>query len=160
VYPRAVVNSRLDFVPGAVIGASGGLVLRFARDDDAAAIIALISAVWSEYPGKTLVAAADMPELLRPASAYAACDGRFWVVEANRLQRRLQRIRQALRPRQPGDRDHADGAGVWHFDGPVVAAVADRGDRLPGVLLRGGDGGFGRTHRGNGGGGQTRPRSG
>ena len=83
VYPRAVVNSRRDFVPGAVIGASGGLVLRFARDDDAAAVIALISAVWSEYPGKTLVAAADMPELLRPASAYAACNGQFWVVEAN-----------------------------------------------------------------------------
>jgi putative acetyltransferase len=83
VYPRAVVKLRPDFVPGAVIGASGGLVLRFARDDDAAAIIALISAVWSEYPGKTLVAAADMPELLRPASAYAACDGRFWVVEAH-----------------------------------------------------------------------------
>jgi putative acetyltransferase len=86
-YPRAVVDLRpdfvADFVPGTVIGASGGLVLRFARDDDAAAIIALISAVWSEYPGKTLVAAADMPELLRPASAYAACDGRFWVVEAN-----------------------------------------------------------------------------
>jgi putative acetyltransferase len=83
VYPRAVANWRPDFAPGAVIGASGGLVLRFARDDDAVAIIALISAVWSEYPGKTLVAAADMPELLRPASAYAACDGRFWVVEAN-----------------------------------------------------------------------------
>src|SRR6202012_286698 len=83
VYPRAVVNLRPDFVPGAVIGASGGLVLRFARDDDATAIIALISAVWSEYPGKTLVAAADMPELLRPASAYAGCDGRFWVVEAH-----------------------------------------------------------------------------
>ena len=47
VYPRAVVNWRPDFVPEAVIGASGGLVLRFARDDDAAAIIALISAVWS-----------------------------------------------------------------------------------------------------------------
>jgi len=83
MYPRAVVNLRPDFAPGAVIGASGGLVLRLARDDDATAIIALISAVWSEYPGKTLVAAADMPELLRPASAYAACDGRFWVVEAN-----------------------------------------------------------------------------
>ena len=55
--------------------------MRFARDDDAPAIIALITAVWSEYPGKTLVAADDMPELLRPASAYAACDGRFWVIE-------------------------------------------------------------------------------
>jgi putative acetyltransferase len=83
VYPRAVANLRPDFVPGAIIGASAGLVLRFARDDDAAAIIALISAVWSEYPGKTLLAAVDMPELLRPASAYAACDGRFWVVEAH-----------------------------------------------------------------------------
>jgi putative acetyltransferase len=56
--------------------------LRFARDEDAAAIIALISAVWSEYPGKTLVAAADMPELLSPASIYAQRGGRFWVVEA------------------------------------------------------------------------------
>jgi len=92
--PRAVVHPRApgDFhgsivtgevIPGEIIGASAGVVLRFARDDDSAAIIALISAVWSEYPGKTLVAAADMPELLRPASAYAAADGRFWVVEAH-----------------------------------------------------------------------------
>jgi putative acetyltransferase len=56
--------------------------LRFARDADATAIIELIAAIWSEYPGKTLVAAADMPELLRPASTYGACDGRFWVIEA------------------------------------------------------------------------------
>ena len=69
--------------PGAIIGTSAGLVLRYARDDDADAIIALVSRVWSEYPGKTLVAANDMPELLRPASAYAQNDGRFWVVEAN-----------------------------------------------------------------------------
>jgi putative acetyltransferase len=69
--------------PGAIIGASAGLVLRHARDDDADAIIALVSAVWSEYPGKTLVAAVDMPELLAPATTYAQCDGRFWVVEAN-----------------------------------------------------------------------------
>jgi N-acetylglutamate synthase-like GNAT family acetyltransferase len=68
--------------PGAIIGTAAGLVLRFARDDDAAAIIALISAVWAEYPGKTLVATNDMPELLRPATAYAALGGRFWVVEA------------------------------------------------------------------------------
>ncbi|HVH78334.1 MAG TPA: DUF6356 family protein [Stellaceae bacterium] len=78
-----------EFVPGEVIGASAGLVLRYARDDDAAAIIALISAVWSEYPGKTLVAANDMPELLRPASAYAAYGGRFWVVEAGFPQPRI-----------------------------------------------------------------------
>jgi putative acetyltransferase len=59
------------------------LVLRYARDDDSDAIIALVFRVWSEYPGKTLVAANDMPELLEPASAYARNGGRFWVVEAN-----------------------------------------------------------------------------
>lgn len=81
--PRGLSYSRApQNLPGTVIGASAGLVLRFARDADAAAIIALISAVWSEYPGKTLVAAADMPELLKPATSYAARDGRFWVVEA------------------------------------------------------------------------------
>jgi putative acetyltransferase len=72
-------------LPGAIIGASDGLVLRHARDDDADAIIALVASVWSEYPGKTLVAAADMPELLAPASAYARRDGRFWVVEAGQF---------------------------------------------------------------------------
>jgi putative acetyltransferase len=56
--------------------------LRHARDEDADAIIALVAAVWSEYPGKTLVASADMPELLAPASAYAQGGGRFWVIEA------------------------------------------------------------------------------
>jgi putative acetyltransferase len=83
VHPRATMDLCPEAVPATVRGAADGLRLRFARDDDAAAIIALISAVWSEYPGKTLVAAADMPELLRPASVYAACDGRFWVIEAH-----------------------------------------------------------------------------
>jgi putative acetyltransferase len=69
-------------LPGAIIGASGDFVLRYARDDDADAIIALVTAVWSEYPGKTLVASVDMPELLAPASAYAQGGGRFWLIEA------------------------------------------------------------------------------
>jgi GNAT superfamily N-acetyltransferase len=68
--------------PGAVIGAYGGVVLRNVHDEDSAAIISLISSVWSEYPGKILAAARDMPELLAPASDYAAANGRFWVVEA------------------------------------------------------------------------------
>lgn len=74
-----------DLTPfaGEIIGEAAGLVLRLVRDTDAAAIIALIAAVWSEYPGKTLVAANDMPELLSPATTYARHDGRFWVVEAN-----------------------------------------------------------------------------
>lgn len=96
--PRAAARPRLggssrssEGSPGAIIGESSGLILRFARDDDADAIIALISSVWSEYPGKTLMAAADMPELLAPASAYAKGGGRFWVVEANPPSGRLPR---------------------------------------------------------------------
>jgi putative acetyltransferase len=86
--PRENTSARVPVnapgnAPGATIGTSGGVTLRLACDDDAEAIIKLISAVWSEYPGKTLVAAADMPELLHPAASYAKCDGRFWVVEAH-----------------------------------------------------------------------------
>jgi putative acetyltransferase len=69
--------------PGRIIASSAGLVLRHVRDDDADAIISLISAVWSEYPGKILVPETDMPELLQPATSYARHDGRFWVLEAN-----------------------------------------------------------------------------
>lgn len=90
VDPRVLANSPNKFpgtspgvTPGAIIASSAGLVLRHARDDDADAIISLVSAVWSEYPGKILVAETDMPELLQPATSYARCDGRFWVLEAN-----------------------------------------------------------------------------
>src|ERR1700749_2245261 len=82
--PREALRPRSrENTSSGIIGTADGLVLRVARDEDAEAIIALIAAVWSEYPGKKLVPAADMPELLRPASSYAACGGRFWVVEAN-----------------------------------------------------------------------------
>lgn len=82
--PRVHPPVRAPWVsPGSIIATSGGLTLRHARDADAEAIVALVSKVWSEYPGKTLVAGNDMPELLRPASAYARSGGRFWVVEAN-----------------------------------------------------------------------------
>jgi putative acetyltransferase len=81
--PREQSSVRLrPVLPGAIIGASAGFVLRHARDDDAGAIVELVASVWSEYPGKTLVAAADMPELLTPATAYGRSNGRFWVVEA------------------------------------------------------------------------------
>jgi putative acetyltransferase len=81
--PREQLSVRTrPILPGAIIGASGDFVLRHARDADADAIIALVAAGWSEYPGKTLVASVDMPELLAPASAYAQRDGRFWVIEA------------------------------------------------------------------------------
>src|SRR5690242_11856788 len=83
--PAALVPARSDPVPiwpDDVIGAYGGVVLRHVRDEDSAAIISLISSVWSEYPGKVLDAARDMRELLAPATRYAVAHGRFWVVEA------------------------------------------------------------------------------
>jgi putative acetyltransferase len=83
--PEVFVPARsvpMPILPGGVIGAYAGVVLRYVRDEDSAAIISLISSVWSEYPGKILAAAQDMPELLAPATSYAAADGRFWVVEA------------------------------------------------------------------------------
>jgi len=84
--PREDSTPRTGTVlPGEIIGRSTGLILRYARDDDADRIVALVSAVWGEYPGKTLVAANDMPELLAPASFYARCQGRFWVVEAGQF---------------------------------------------------------------------------
>lgn len=70
----------MPFLPGDVIGAYGGIVLRHVRDEDSAAIVSLISSIWSEYPDKIL-ATRDMPELLAPATNYAAANGRFWVVE-------------------------------------------------------------------------------
>jgi putative acetyltransferase len=83
--PAASVPARSGLVPirpGSIIGAYGGVVLRYVRNEDSAAIISLISSVWSEYPGKILAPVLDMPELLAPASSYAAANGRFWVVEA------------------------------------------------------------------------------
>jgi len=53
--------------------------IRDAHGSDSGAIQELIAAVWSEYPGKVLSVADDMPELLAVASHYRASDGRFWV---------------------------------------------------------------------------------
>ena len=56
-------------------------VVRAVRDDDAAALIALIGGCWSEYPGVELHVDEEEPWLRAPASAYARCDGRMDVVE-------------------------------------------------------------------------------
>src|SRR6266404_6424998 len=61
--------------------ALGELVLRDAGDEDSERVIDLIHRVWSEYPGKTLNVRHDMPELVRVASSYRECGGRFWVIE-------------------------------------------------------------------------------
>lgn len=51
--------------------------IRPARDDDADGVIALIAAVFSEYPGCVLDVDREEPELRAPASRF----DRFWVAE-------------------------------------------------------------------------------
>ncbi len=68
-------------------GGASGIVLRAARDADGPGVIAVVAAVYAEYPGCVLDVEAEAPELKAPASAYARRSGRFWVaaVEAQIL---------------------------------------------------------------------------
>jgi putative acetyltransferase len=55
--------------------------IREARDDDAAGLIALIDAVFSEYPGCVLELDHEMPQLKAIDTAFKAMGGRFWTAE-------------------------------------------------------------------------------
>ncbi len=55
--------------------------LRPARGTDADELIALITAIWDEYPGCVMDVDGEVPELRRIASAYAERHGEFWVAE-------------------------------------------------------------------------------
>src|SRR5438067_9176747 len=55
--------------------------VREVRDGDADALIRLITACWSEYPGCVMDVDGEEPWLRAPATAYDAWNGRFWVVE-------------------------------------------------------------------------------
>lgn len=57
----------------------GGWRVRAARNADGAELIALISAVWMEYPGSVVDVDAELGELRTIATAYARAEGRFWV---------------------------------------------------------------------------------
>jgi len=59
----------------------GAVTVRDARDDDADGIIALIGAVYTEYPGCILDVDREEPELRAVATHYAPPDARFWVAE-------------------------------------------------------------------------------
>ncbi len=58
-----------------------GITLRPARDADGEHIIALIDAVYGEYPGCILDVDDESPELRCPASHYGALGGSAWVAE-------------------------------------------------------------------------------
>ncbi|HEY9476397.1 MAG TPA: GNAT family N-acetyltransferase, partial [Mycobacteriales bacterium] len=53
--------------------------LRPVRDDDSAALIALIGGCWAEYPGVLLDVDGEEPWMRAPADAYARWGGRMWV---------------------------------------------------------------------------------
>jgi GNAT superfamily N-acetyltransferase len=59
--------------------------IRPARDEDGAALEALISACWAEYPGCDVPVAEDIPEIHALASDYAAKGGALWVAETDRI---------------------------------------------------------------------------
>ncbi len=57
-----------------------GFVLRPAEDRDGPALIALVDALYRDYPGCVLLVDEEEPELRTPAAAYAPAGG-WWVVE-------------------------------------------------------------------------------
>ncbi len=57
------------------------LIIRSARDADSAGLIALIGAVFAEYPDCVLDVDGEMPELRSPATAARAGDALWWVAE-------------------------------------------------------------------------------
>ncbi len=64
--------------------ARAGLSVRPVRDDDAQGLFGLIALCFAEYPGCYVDPHDDLPDLLRPASANAAKNGCFWVLEDGR----------------------------------------------------------------------------
>ena len=57
--------------------------IRFGRDTDGPAIIALIWACWSAHPGVKMDVDGEMPELHALASYYADRGGRLWIAESD-----------------------------------------------------------------------------
>ena len=54
---------------GGASGGDGGIVLRAARDADGPAVIAVVAAIYAEYPGCILDVETELTELNAPASA-------------------------------------------------------------------------------------------
>lgn len=61
------------------------LLVRRARDSDAAGLIELIGACFAEYENCVLDVDGEIPELRRIASWADSLDGRFWVAERARV---------------------------------------------------------------------------
>jgi GNAT superfamily N-acetyltransferase len=59
----------------------GAAVIRPARDDDAAGIVAVVAASWREYPGCVVDIEGEAPELFSVATYAASRGGAAWVAE-------------------------------------------------------------------------------
>jgi putative acetyltransferase len=58
--------------------------IRPVRDDDAQDLFGLLALCFAEYPGCYVDPHDDLPDLLRPAQAYARTGGAFWIAEDER----------------------------------------------------------------------------
>ena len=56
------------------------VTIRAVRDDDSAALLRILAAVYAEYPG-CLLELSEVPELMAPATSFAENGGQFWVAE-------------------------------------------------------------------------------
>ena len=54
--------------------------IRAVRDEDSAAILAVLEAVFAEYPN-CFLELSEVPELVQPATSFAAMDGAFWAAD-------------------------------------------------------------------------------
>ncbi|MDJ1157174.1 GNAT family N-acetyltransferase [Chelatococcus sp. SYSU_G07232] len=60
------------------------LLVRAVRDEDAQDLFGLLALCFAEYPGCFVDPHGDLPDLVRPATAFAERRGAFWVVEDRR----------------------------------------------------------------------------
>jgi GNAT superfamily N-acetyltransferase len=63
--------------------ASAGWTIRPGRDSDGPAVIALIWACWSAYPGVRMDVDLEMPELHDLATYYTGQGGALWIAESD-----------------------------------------------------------------------------
>lgn len=74
-------------------------LIRPARDDDAAGLIALVDACFADYPGCVLDIDGEMPHLRAIASAFSRRRGRAWVAECDGAVVGVVGVRPAGTPR-------------------------------------------------------------
>ncbi len=129
--------------------ANHGWLIRTGRDADGPALIALIQACWSAYPGLSMDIDREMPELHTLATYYANQGGVLWVAESNAKVAGMIAVRPTDKSTGEICRVYVDpslhGSGLGHAlldqaERHVITAGADR-------LVLWSDTRFDRAHR-------------